>query len=118
MDAGKQMLTEEKSRLLNRLAELTVEEQRALGTFQRTPHLSELEQESQALGQLLSRLSLARSAAEVAATSDAHAACPSCGARHPVESTKRTVQSLSGPIELLESAAHCPACRRAFFPSA
>jgi len=118
MDAVRSCLAEEKSRLLQRLAEIAVEEQRERGVFARTPHLTELEDESLALGQLLSRLSLARSAAEVTATGDASAACPTCGARHPVAAKKRTIESLAGPIELVESVAHCPACRRDFFPSA
>jgi hypothetical protein len=28
------------------------------------------------------------------------------------------VSSLDGPIEIMEPKAHCPDCRRAFFPSA
>lgn len=118
MDAAKQVLADEKSQLLNRLAEIVVEEQRVRGTFDGTPHLTELEGESQALGRLLSCLSLSRSAAEVAAACDTRAACPTCGARCSLETTKRTVQSTSGPIELMEPMGFCPACRRAFFPSA
>jgi hypothetical protein len=118
MDAAQSSLAEEKSRLLQRLAEIAVEEQRARGVFARTPHLTELEGESLALGQLLSRLSLARSSAEVAATSAASAVCSTCGGRHPVAAKQRTVESLAGPIELVESVAHCPVCRRDFFPSA
>lgn len=118
MDAVRDALTEEKFRLLQRLAEISVEEQRGRGTFDRTPHMTELEGESLALGRLLSCLSLARASAEVAAASEPLAACPTCGERHCVSTTKRTVRSMSGPIELMESVAHCPACRRDFFPSA
>lgn len=118
MDASRSSLAEEKSRLLERLAEIAVEEQRERGVFACTPHMTELEGESLALGQLLSRLTLARSSTEVAATSAASAACPTCGARHPVAAKKRTVESLAGPIEFVESVAHCPGCRRDFFPSA
>jgi len=118
MDAVTRSLAEEKSRLLQRLAEIAVEEQRDRGVFDRTPHLTELEGESLALGRLLSRLSLTRAVAEVTATSATSTACPTCGERHPVETHKRTVQSMAGPVELLEAVAHCPACRRDFFPSA
>lgn len=118
MDAARTGLAEEKSRLLQRLAEIAVEEQRERGVFQSTPHMTELEGASLELGQLLSRLSLARSAAEVAATSADSASCPTCGARPPLTTKKRTVESMAGPVELIESAAHCPACRRDFFPSA
>ena len=118
MDAAQSTLAEERTRLLQRLAEIAVEEQRERGVFDRTPHMTELEGESLAMGRLLSRLALARSSAEMAATSAASAACPTCGARHPVAAKKRTVESLAGPIELVEAVAHCPACRRDFFPSA
>jgi hypothetical protein len=118
MDAVHDALAEEKDRLLRRLAELTVEEQRGRGTFDRTPHMTELEGESLELGRLLSRLSLSRSAAEAAAASETSAACPTCGSRRPIETQKRTVESTAGPVELIESVAHCPTCRRDFFPSA
>jgi hypothetical protein len=108
----------EKLQLLRRLAEISVEEQRGRGTFDRTPHMTQLEGESLALGRLLSRLSLTRAAAETAAMHAPSAACPSCGQRHPVSTAKRTVQSMAGPVELMETVAHCPACRRDFFPSA
>jgi hypothetical protein len=116
MDAVHDALAEEKDRLLRRLAELTVEEQRGRGTFDRTPHMTELEGESLELGRLLSRLSLSRSAAEAAAASETSAACPTCGSRRPIETQKRTVESTAGPVELIESVAHCPTCRRDFFP--
>ena len=118
MDAATQALSSEKSKLLSRLAEIQVEEQRARGMFNSVPHLTDVEEESVALGRLLSRLSLSRSVFEIAATGETHASCPSCAARCCLETTKRTVQSVSGEVELLEPMGYCPACRRAFFPSA
>jgi hypothetical protein len=44
--------------------------------------------------------------------------CPECQTVCGVQSKKRTAQSLDGPVELLEPQAHCPLCRRDFFPSA
>ena len=118
MDATMDLREEEKVRLLNRLAEIMVEEQRALGTFRQTPHLCELETVSQSLAQRLGCASLSRAVREVAAQCDSQAACPTCGKQWPVEMTKRPVKSLSGSIELMEPVGHCPACRRDFFPSA
>jgi hypothetical protein len=118
MDAGKDLREEEKVRLLSRLAEIMVEEQRALGTFQRTPHLGELETVSHSLAQRLGCVSLTRAVREVAAGCDAQAACPKCGRQCPVEMSQRTVQGMNGPVDLTEPKAHCAACRRDFFPSA
>jgi hypothetical protein len=118
MDAANDLLEEEKVRLLNRLAEIMVEEQRELGRFQRTPHLCELETVSQSLAHRLGCVSLSRAVREVAAGCGAQAACPSCGQDCPVEVTKRIVKGVSGSIELMEPRAHCSACRRDFFPSA
>jgi len=118
MDAAQDIREEEKVRLLNRLAELMVEEQRKLGTFEQTPHLCELETVSHSLAQRLGCVSLSRAVREVAAACGTQAACPTCGKSGPVEMSQRTVTSLSGSIELMEPMAHCPACRRDFFPSA
>ena len=118
MDAKQLAREEEKLRLFSRLSEIMVEEQAAQGTFQSTPHFSTLEQASRAMGRDLSVAALKRAAAEVAAACEATVACPACGRRQPVQTQKRTVRSLEGPVELLEPEAHCSACRRDCFPSA
>jgi hypothetical protein len=118
MDAAKQLRNEEKTRLLDRLSQIMVEEQREQGTFDRTPHFSTLEQAAHALGQQLSRSSQRRASAEVAASGSLTADCPTCKKSCAVETSQRTVTSLDGPIELSEPKARCPACRRDFFPSA
>lgn len=118
MDAQVTALQEEKTRLLERLAEIEVEEQRQRGTFRGVPHYSILEQAAHGLGQELSRLTQQRAAREVAAVSPAMSACPQCGRQCSLQMSHRTVSSLDGPVEVLEPAASCPACRRAFFPSA
>jgi hypothetical protein len=64
MDAKQQRTRDERLQLLNRLAELLVEEQRAQGTFQKVPHHSALEQAARTCGQELSRASQQRLAAE------------------------------------------------------
>lgn len=118
MDAQRTPLQEEKSRLLQRLAEIEVEQQRQRGLFSSVPHFSVLETAAHGLGQELSRLTQQRAACEVAAASKSTSACAQCGQNASVEMSKRTVCSLDGPVEVLEPVAYCPACRRTFFPSA
>ena len=118
MDAVKLEREEEISELLRRLSELLIEEQREHGVYQQTPHLCDLECASLALGQRLSRVSLERAVREAAAESDTHADCPTCERECLLTMSARTVQSVSGPIDVIEPAGYCPACRRHFFPSA
>ena len=118
MDAVKLEREEEVNGLLRRLSELLIEEQREQGVYQQTPHLCDLECASLALGQRLSRVSLARAVREVAAESDTHAACPTCGAECLLTTSTRAVKSVSGAIDVVEPTGYCPACRRHFFPSA
>jgi hypothetical protein len=118
MDAQETRLQEEKTRLLQRLAEIEVEQLRRQGLFSSVPHFSALETAAHGLGQELSRLTQQRSAGEVAAASPPTSACPECGQRASVEMSKRTVHGLDGPVEVLEPVAYCPGCRRTFFPSA
>lgn len=42
--------------------------------------------------------------------------CPDCGRPCPVTTEDRTVTTGGGPFEHHEPKAHCPACRRDFFP--
>lgn len=118
MDAQQTVLQEEKIRLLRRLVEIEVEQQRQQGLFHSVPHFSVLETAAHRLGQELSCLTQQRAAGEVAAASPSTSACPQCGQRAVVEMSRRTVHSLDGPVEVLEPVAYCPACRRTFFPSA
>jgi hypothetical protein len=118
MDAVKLEREEEVGALLQRLSELLIEEQREQGVYRETPHLCELECASLDLGRRLSRVSLARAVREAAAESDTHTACPSCGRECRLTTSARTVQSVSGPLDVVEPVGYCPACRRNFFPSA
>lgn len=118
MDARSKQLKNEKSRLLRRLAEIAVEEQRLAGVFDSVPHYSVLEQAAHGLGQELAKATQERAAREVAAECSFTSACPKCGQVCSVTQSRRTVTSLDGPVEILEPVAHCPACRRDFFPSA
>jgi len=118
MDAAYDALERKKLQLLEQLAELEVEQQRRRGMLDKVPHFSEIEDAGQNLGRLLSRLSQSRLANEVAAGESVSCACPSCSQTCRVDIVKRTVIGLDGPVEMMEPKAHCPACRRDFFPSA
>ncbi len=118
MDAAYDALERKKVQLLEQLAELEVEQQRRRGLLEKVPHFSEIEDAGQNLGRLLARLSQSRLANEVAAGEPASHACPTCSQACRVEVVKRTVTGLDGPVEIMEPKAHCPACRRDFFPSA
>lgn len=118
MDAAQLGREREKSELLARLAELLVEEQRAAGVFDSTPHFSQLERDSLAVGHAVTTACLTRAARESAAESSAEVACPTCGRACLGAHHVRTLHGLAGSVEVLEPVAHCPACRRDFFPSA
>jgi hypothetical protein len=118
MDAASNALEAEKLRLLERLAEIEVEQQRERGLLDEVPHFSEIEEAGQTLGRLLSCLSQARLANEVAACAEGPRDCPTCGKACAVETVQRIVTGLDGPVEIMELKAHCPTCRRDFFPSA
>jgi hypothetical protein len=118
MDAAHDRLEQEKRRLLERIAEIEVQQQRKRGLFDTTPHFSEIEVAGQELGRFLSRLTQSRLANEVVAGERIERECPTCGKSSVVEAVKRTVTGLDGPTELLEAKSYCSACRRDFFPSA
>lgn len=118
MDAKRLAREAEKKQLLQRLGELMVEEQKDEGTFLGVPHFSVIEAAARRWGGELSRTCQERAAAEVAADSPAKAACPGCGEEVSLSTRKRHVASIDGDIELVEAVAHCPSCRRDFFPSA
>ena len=44
--------------------------------------------------------------------------CPTCGQVCAVQQQERKLSTIDGPLALSEPVAHCPACRRDFFPSA
>ena len=118
MDAAYDALEQKKLQLLEQLAEIEVQQQRRRGLLDKVPHFSEIEDAGQKLGRFLSRLSQSRLANEVAAGERVARDCPTCGQACRVEVVKRTVTGLDGPVDVMEPKAHCPACRRDFFPSA
>ncbi len=118
MDAAGQAREQKKQELLQELAELMVEEQIEEGVFLNTPHYSMIERTAVTLGRRLSCEVQQRAAREVAANSPAACPCPTCGTSCDVHVDQRQVRSVDGPVELTESVAYCPECRRCFFPSA
>lgn len=118
MDAAQQIREREKSELYARLAELLIEEQRAAGVYDSTPHFSTLETASLTVGHALTKACLTQAARESAAEHPTEVVCPACGHLCRGEHRVRELHTLVGPVAVLETAAHCPACRRDFFPSA
>lgn len=118
MDADRQARAERKHELLKELAELQVEELVEAGEFDETPHFGRLERIGHELGREVGREVHQRTTREVAARCDIQAPCPTCGARCGVTTKRRTIESIDGPVELVEAVANCRRCRRSFFPSA
>jgi hypothetical protein len=118
MEASQQARERKKQEHLLALAELMIEEQVEEGVFLGTPHYSVIEIAAMNLGHELSQEAQQRGAREIAASFESQAACPTCQTVCDVRVEKRDVTSLSGPVELAETIADCPKCRRSFFPSA
>ena len=117
MDAGQEARQQKKQRLLRELAEIAIEEQVEEGVFLGTPHYSIIELQARTLGRELSCQAQERAAREVAANCETEAACPTCRSPCRVETNKRQVTSIDGPVELIETTGHCLKCRRSFFSS-
>ena len=117
MDVAQQTREKEKKELLNRLAELMIQEQVEAGVFLETPHFSIIEASAVNLGNQLSRKTQERGAGEIAANCSSTASCPTCKSECGVTPKKREVSSTSGVLEMIEAMAYCDKCRRSFFPS-
>ncbi|QEH36757.1 hypothetical protein OJF2_53420 [Aquisphaera giovannonii] len=115
MDATASELRKELGELLRRAAEVSVELDRAEGAAVGVPHYSAIEARAHELGRELSRRIQARRMGDLAAATSA-AACPTCGDRCEPRRRRRRLASIDGPLEIDEPAAHCPRCRRGFFP--
>ena len=118
MDAGQETRQQKKQRLLRELAEIAIEEQVQEGVFLETPHYSIIELQARTLGRELSCKAQERAVREVAANCETTVACPTCRSPCRVETNKRQVTSIDGPVELIETTCYCRKCRRSFFPSA
>lgn len=117
MDAKQAELEEKLAEILKQAADVACQIQ-AVEQGPGTPHYDQIEIPAHEVGQRLSRMVQASRAGEVAADEPTGANCPGCGVSCRVDINKRTVHSMDGPIELIETVAHCRRCRRSFFPSA
>jgi hypothetical protein len=79
---------------------------------------SDIERTAHAIGQRIAARITTEALARAAEEQAEFAACPRCHHSTRVTRKKREIRTLDGPIEYLEPAAHCVACRRDFFPSA
>jgi hypothetical protein len=116
MDGATTILKEKLEQLLREAAEVSVALDRAEGTLVGVPHYSVIEARAHELGQQLSRQIQARQMGELTAQAAPAAKCPQCGTRCQTRRKKRAVTSIDGPLQVDEPVAHCPRCRRDFFP--
>jgi len=117
MDAKQTVLEEKLAGILKQAADVACQIQ-AVKQGPGTPHYDQIEIPAHEVGQQLSRMVQASRIGEVAAGQQAECDCPDCGRSCPVEINRREVHSMDGPVELIETVAHCRRCRRSFFPSA
>lgn len=118
MDGRIDKLRKKLDELLKETAEVSAELQKIDGTQPEVPHYSQIENTAHETGEQLSRLIQQSRIREVALASAPQAACPRCGDVCEVWHPRRKLKSIDGPVDVLEPQAHCPRCRRAFFPSA
>lgn len=117
MDAKQAELEEKLAEILDQAADVACQIQ-AIEQGSVTPHYDQIELPAHEVGQRLSRMVQASRTGEVAAEQGPECDCPACGRSCRVEASKREVHSMDGPVELIETVAHCHRCRRSFFPSA
>ena len=117
MDGRVAELKEKLDRSLKVTAELAAELQGIDGSQQTVPHYSQIENAAHQVGVELScRIQACRSN-EVASAAGTQANCPECGEVCDLKNTQRPVESIDGPVDVLEPVARCSRCRRDFFPS-
>lgn len=117
MDAKEAHLEEKLASLLKQASQVAAELQ-AVEQGPGTPHYDQIEGAAHEVGQRLSRSIQSVRTSEVAADGQAQVACPDCQRTCRVETKRREVHSMDGPVKLVETVAHCRRCRRSFFPSA
>ena len=117
MEGRVEELREKLRHHLKEAAEVSAEIQKLDGSQAEVPHYSQIENVAHETGKELSRMIQQSRVCEVALTAAPQAACPTCGDVCAVKHPQRTINSMDGPVETLEPKAHCPRCRRAFFPS-
>jgi len=116
MDGTVTALKEKLDQLLHEAAEVSVTLDRVEGTIVGIPHYSVIEARAHELGQQLSRRIQAQQMDDLAAHAPPSAKCPECGTRCDTSRRKRRMTSVDGALTVDEPVAHCPKCRRGFFP--
>jgi uncharacterized protein with PIN domain len=116
MDGTTTTLQEKLDQLLCEAAEVSVALDRVEGLIVGIPHYSVIEARAHELGQQLSRRIQAQQMGELAACAPPSAKCPECGTRCDTSRKRRQVRSVDGTLTVDEPVAHCPRCRRGFFP--
>jgi hypothetical protein len=116
MDGTTTKLKEKLEQLLGEAAEVSVALDRVQGTIVGIPHYSVIEGRAHELGQQLSRRIQAQHMGDLTADAAASAKCPECGTRCDTSRKRRRVRSVDGTLTVEEPVAHCPKCRRGFFP--
>ena len=116
MDGTTTDLQEKLDQLLRQAAEVSVALDRVEGTIVGVPHYSVIEGRAHELGPQLSRRIQAQQMGDLAAHAPSSANCPECGTRCDTSRKKRQVRSVDGIVTVDEPVAHCPKCRRGFFP--
>jgi len=116
MDAKQQELEDKLTGILGQAADVASQLQ-ALEQGSGTPHYDQIEIPAHEVGQRLSRMVQQDRAGQLSAAHATETPCPECRNKCPVESQSRQVTSVDGPVEVMETVAHCRHCRRSFFPS-
>jgi hypothetical protein len=104
--------------LKSRLAELLGEKILAEGDAQGGITFAMIESMAHEAGKQMACESAQRAVQRHGERFEGQAECPGCGAWCPVGGRSRKVLAVDGRMEYVEPVAHCPACRRDFFPSA
>lgn len=118
MDGRRKQLQKKLDDLLKAAAEVSAELQKIDGTQPEVPHYSQIEKAAHATGRQLSRMVQQARLQEVALATTPQAGCPTCGDVCEVAHPRRTLKSIDGDVEAMDPKAHCPRCRRDFFPAA
>ena len=79
---------------------------------------ADIERAAHEVGQRVAARLAAEALAGIADEQSAFAHCPKCRNATRVTRKRRKVLTHDGPVDYLEPAAHCLACRRDFFPPA
>lgn len=118
MDGRETQLREKMQQLLKATAEVAAELQKIDGTQAEIPHYSQIEDAACKRGQELAQFIQQVRIENIALNQGPQAPCPTCGDVCSVSHPRRNIQSIAGRVEVMEPKAHCPRCRRDFFPSA